>query len=102
MTDEHGNPFAATISTGLGPMIAHSMLRHWGKAKYAAVFNPFSGTASLYSRVGQGFDVSSLAQERHPNGGGHAAAAGYELQSGLFEKLIRVMLVGLGNEIAPE
>ena len=103
LVDENGIPFVATIATIQSPKVARRMLDDHPQARYAAVFNPIFGVASLYSRNGHDFDVSAIAKERHPKGGGHAAASGYELRHGFMKDLILTMMGSVGgNEVAPQ
>jgi len=91
VTDENGRECIATISTGPSPQIGHELLKRYPTARYAMVVQPTRGTTSLYSRSGE-YDVSTLAQARHPKGGGHPNASGYSLPDGAMATMIKAAM----------
>ena len=90
-TDEDGKRFVATIASEHQSQVGHELLKRHAVARYAMVVSPVYGTCGLYSRSGE-YDVSVLAQARHPKGGGHLNASGYSLPSGFVQKVINLLV----------
>lgn len=93
MIDENGRQFVAFLSNGPSPQSGHELLKRYSTARYAVAIQLPTKTVSLYSRSGE-YDVSTLAQARHPKGGGHANASGYRLPENIIHDVIKLILKG--------
>ncbi|RLC85319.1 MAG: hypothetical protein DRJ03_12065 [Chloroflexi bacterium] len=83
LTDNCNRKFMYVFNNGDGvtSQLGQAMLDAFEDIDYAAVVSS-NGVVSLRSRKG-GTDVSSIAK-RHPNGGGHANASGFKIETRAF------------------
>jgi oligoribonuclease NrnB/cAMP/cGMP phosphodiesterase (DHH superfamily) len=94
--DWAGRLFGVLVATGNASQLGHRTLGNHPMIAYAVIINPVANVISLRSRQGE-VDVSEIAKQMNPTGGGHQAAAGFSFDMGCARRVVEALKVGLGN-----